>query len=424
MAQLWPLLSDRCRLEIAFAHRTFAWGSDARGVAHVHVVVLGLTRREQEPEIKRLFSYDDIRGDPTESRHRALTPYLFDAGTVADRHLVVRETARPLCDVPRLVIGSKPVDDGHYIFDAAERAEFLQREPHAARFLRSFVGAQEFINGGDRWILALDDVPPGELRSMPAVMERIASVKAYRLESRSKPTQKLADTPTRYHVTVIPDRPFLVVPEVSSERRDYVPIGWLEPPTIPSNLVRVLLDADLWHFGVLTSRMHMAWLRHIGGRLESRYRYSIGLVYNTFPWPEASAAQADNVRALAQAVLDARARYPGATLADLYDPDTMKADLRKAHRALDAAVDRLYRPQNFAGDRERVEHLFGLYEKLVLPLSPSVSSAGRGRRRQAPQAISDSSRARAERHDLPDSLRRQDFGGGEGDESCRVVEWR
>ncbi len=379
VAQLWPLLFGRCELEIAFAHRTFAWGSDARGVAHVHVVIIGLTRRDQQPVVKRLFSYDDIRGDPTESKHNALTPYLFDASTVRDRHLVVEETARPLCAIPPLIIGSKPIDGGNYIFTAEEKHAFLTSEPNAANYMRPFIGSEEFINGRERWILALEGAPPHELRSMPTVMERIAAVKQLRLKSKSVSTRQLAETPTRFHVTVIPDRSFLVIPKVSSERRDYVPIGWLEPPTIPSDLVFVLKDADLWHFGVLTSRIHMAWLRHIGGRLESRYRYSIGIVYNAFPWPDATEPQRGKVRALAQAVLDARAQFRGATLADLYDADVMKPQLRQAHRALDKAVDRLYRAARFVSDRERVEHLFGLYETLVAPLV----GAARPRRRPA-----------------------------------------
>jgi hypothetical protein len=214
---------------------------------------------------------------------------------------------------------------------------------------------------------------------MSAVMERIAAVKKFRLRSTSVPTQELANTPTRFHVTVIPDRPFLVIPESSSERRDYVPIGWLKPPTIPSSLVRVLLDADLWHFGVLTSAMHMAWLRQIGGRLKSDYRYSVGIVYNTFPWPDATDQQRAKVRALAQGVLDARSEYPNATLADLYDSEAMPPKLRKAHRALDEAVDRLYRAGSFTGDRDRVEHLFGLYERLVTPIVVAAS-APRSRR--------------------------------------------
>jgi hypothetical protein len=202
-------------------------------------------------------------------------------------------------------------------------------------------------------------------------------VRAFRSKSKRTSTLAIANCPERYNVEVIPDRPFLVIPEVSSERRDYVPIGWLKPPAIPSNLVRALLDADLWHFGVLTSRMHMAWLRHIGGRLESRYRYSIGIVYNTFPWPEAIEQQRERVRGLAQTVLEARRQFPGATLADLYDSDVMKPQLRQAHRALDAAVDKLYRAAPFTSDRDRVEHLFGLYEGLVAPLV----GASRPRRR-------------------------------------------
>lgn len=382
VAQLWPVLFDRHGLEISFAHRTFAWGSDARGMAHVHVVIIGLTRRDQEPPIKRLFSYSDIHGDPTESEHQALTPYLFNAGTVVNRHLVVEELSRPLCEVPQLVIGSKPIDDGNYIFDDEQRSEFIHREPNAAKFLHPYVGSKEFINGIDRWILALDKVSPADLRAMPAVMERIAAVKSFRRRSISPPTQELANTPTRYHVTVIPDRAFLVIPESSSERREYVPIAWLQPPVIPSSLVRVLLDADLWHFAILTSAMHMAWLRQIGGRLKSDYRYSVGIVYNTFPWPEPTDQQRTKIRSLAQAVLNARMQFPTSTLSDLYDVDAMPPSLRKAHRALDDAVDKLYRSAAFTGDLDRAEHLFGLYEKLITPLVAAAFQPPRRSRRR------------------------------------------
>jgi hypothetical protein len=382
VAQLWPVLFDRYGLEISFAHRTFAWGSDARGVAHVHVVILGLTRRAQEPENKRLFSYSDIRKDPTESSHLAITPYLFDAGTVNNRHLVVNEESRPLCIVPRLLTGCQPIDDGNYIFDADQRKTFLQEEPDAKRYLHPFVGSDEFINGGKRWILILDDEQPGTLRSMPLVMRRIGAVRKFRSDSKRKSTLQLALTPTRFQVTVIPKTPFLVVPESSSERREYVPIGWLKPPTVPSNLVRVLVDADLWHFGVLTSAIHMAWLRQIGGRLKSDYRYSVGIVYNTYPWPKVNEQQKARVRNAAQAVLDARLQSPESSLADLYDTDVMPHQLRKAHRALDEAVDKLYRSTPFTGDRDRVEHLFGLYEKLVSPLL-ATDAPRRSRRKTA-----------------------------------------
>ena len=320
--QLWPLLFDRYRLEIAFAHRTFAWGSDAPGRAHVHVVILGLDRRDDARTEKRLFSYPDLNADPDETHHTALSPYLFDAGGLAAPHLTVREESHPINGMEKLIIGSKPIDDGNYIFNTEERAALLSMEPDATPFLRPFVGAREYLQGGMRWILALHDAPPATLARLPHIKERIATVRAYRQASTSVLTRKLAETPTLYHVNVLPTAPFLVVPGVSSERREYVPIGWLEPPTIPSNLVQVIENATLADFALLTSAIHMAWLRHIGGRLKSDYRYSIGLVYNTFPLPPQDAKLA-KLEPLAQAILDARAAHPGATLANLYDPDLM-----------------------------------------------------------------------------------------------------
>ena len=380
VAQLWPILFNRYGLEIAFAHRTFAWGSDARGKAHVHVVILGLDGREAVPGRKRLFSYPDIKGDPEETQHSVLSPYLFDAGGLADPHLTVREESTPVNGLPRLIIGSKPIDGGHYIFKTAEkRAEFVAAEPAAEPYVRPYIGAREYLQGGDRWILALHDAPPNVLAGMPAVRERIAAVRSYREASRSAPTQKLATTPTLYHVNVIPNAPFLVVPEVSSERREYVPIGWLEPPVIPSNKLRMLADATLSQFAVLTSAMHMAWLRHIGGRLKSDYSYGIGMVYNTFPMPPAK-ADLSKLDPLAQAVLNARDGYPDATLAHLYDPDLMPPKLRRAHQAIDRAVDRLYRRTGFTSERERAEHLFMLYERMRIPLGIGIKKPKRRRR--------------------------------------------
>jgi restriction-modification enzyme MmeI-like protein len=282
---------------------------------------------------------------------------------------VVNDRRTPLSEAKAMRMGSKIVDGGHYIFTQDERADFLKKEPGASALMRPLIGSREYINGQKRWILRLADVDPKTLRGLPLVMDRISDVKKFRAKSKKPKTRELAGFPTAFEVTTVPIAPFLCIPEVSSERREYVPIGWQQPPTIPSNLIQVLLDADLSEFGVLTSRMHMAWLRNIGGRLKSDYRYSIGIVYNPFPWPDAEERDKVKVRALAQAVLDARAAHPGATLADLYDPDVMPADLRKAHHALDAAVDRLYRSAPFGGDRERVEHLFGLYEKLIAPLA-------------------------------------------------------
>ena len=381
VAQLWPVLFGRCALEIAFAHRTFAWGSDARGKAHVHVVILGLDRRKAVRAEKRLFAYPDVDGEPEESRHAALSPYLFDAGGLSDPHLVVREESRPINGMVQLLTGSQPIDDGQYIFDAAERDEFMVAEPEAPPYLRPYVGAREYLQGGERWILALHDAPPQTIARMPRVRERVTAVRTYRRKSKRKSTLKLAETPTLWQVNVIPDAPFLVIPEVSSERREYSPIGWLEPPVVPSNLVRILENATLADFALLTSAMHMAWLRHIGGRLESRYRYSIGLVYNTFPLPPKD-SDLSRLEPLAQAVLDARAAHPGATLAELYDPDLMPPNLRRAHRALDRAVDRLYRRTGFASERARVEHLFMLYEKMYTPLEAEMKRTAARRRRR------------------------------------------
>ena len=389
VGQLWPLLFDRCGLEIAFAHRTFAWGSDARGKAHVHVVILGLDRRANARNEKRLFSYPDLNGDPEETRHTALSPYLFDAGGLSDPHLTVHEASAPINGMGKLIIGSKPIDGGHYIFSAGERDAFLETEPDAAPLLRPFVGAREYLQGGERWILALHDAAPDMLARLPRVRQRIIAVRAYRQASKSRPTVKLAETPTLYHVNVVPTAPFLVIPEVSSERREYVPIGWLEPPTIPSNKLRVLLDSTLADFTLLTSAMHMAWMRTVTGRMKSDYMYSVGVVYNTFPTPPKSADPVSStgldlskLEPLAQAVLDARAAHPGATLAELYDPDLMPPNLRRAHQVLDRAVDRLYRPGGFASERERVEHLFMLYEKMRTPLEAARQVKPRRRRRE------------------------------------------
>ena len=253
--------------------------------------------------------------------------------------------------------------------------------------VRSFVGGQEYINGRQRWPLHVSDESPATLRSLPAVMERIGAVRRYREKVAGRLGRSLADRPTAYHVSVLPDAPFLAIPEVSSERRAYVPIGWLGPPCIPSNQLLVVRDAGLWLFGLLASRMHMAWLRHVGGRLKSDYRYSSGLVYNTFPLPSKD-ADLSRLEPLAQAVLDARAAHPGATLADLYDPDLMPPNLHRAHGSLDHAVDRLYRHTGFASERERVEHLFMRYEALSLPLGAQPNAKHKRKARRTPTGSS------------------------------------
>ncbi|MDJ0978742.1 MAG: class I SAM-dependent DNA methyltransferase [Erythrobacter sp.] len=381
VAQLWPLLFDRYGLEIDFAHRTFAWGSDARGKAAVHVVIIGLSHRDHERTEKRLFSYDDVKGEPDGTRHKALSPYLFGAENVANRHLVVKEESRPINGALQLKTGSKPLDGGYLTIEVGDpdRSELLATLER--NVLRPFWGAREFINDKPRWLICAQNLPPAQRKQNPLLFERLRKVGAFRrgeIGSKRNPAKSnfkkgssassLADAPAQFHTTVIPDTSFLVLPQVSSERRQYAPIGFVEPPVVPSDKLRIQLDGDLYQFGVLTSRMHMAWMRAITGRLESRYMYSVGVVYNTFPWPDISDADKTQIENLAQAVLDAREEWPTSSLADLYDPDTMPANLRKAHAALDIAVDRLYRRKAFESDRDRVEHLFGLYEKLVNPI--------------------------------------------------------
>ncbi len=371
VAQLWPILFERCKLEIAFAHRTFAWGSDARGKAHVHVVIIGLDRREAVRPEKRLFSYPDINGDPEETRHAVLSPYLFDAGGLANPYLTVREESRPINGMRKLITGTQPLEDRKIVFSSESKADFVKYEPSSERFFRPFPGARQFIHNEERWILHTADIPPQELRDLPLVRERLQAVREFRAKSNRKTTKTLAQYPTAYGVTVVPQNPFLIVPQVSSERREYVPIGWLEPPVIPSEKLRLLIDATLIDFALLTSAMHMAWMRTITGRMKSDYMYSVGVVYNTFPTPTGD-VDYSRLESLAQAVLDARNAHPDATLSDLYDPDLMPTDLRRAHQVLDRIVDRLYRPKGFGSERERVEHLFLLYESMRVPLETSV----------------------------------------------------
>jgi hypothetical protein len=384
VAQLWPILFDRYALEISFAHRTFAWGSDARGKAHVHVVIIGLAPRGSEPAEKRLFSYDHVNGEPVESRHGALSPYLFDAGGLADPHVVVEEVSKPINGARRLRTGVQMIDDGHLTFSDEDKGSFVLSEPESENWFKKYVGGDEYINGFYRWILYLRDISPAELRQLPNVRDRVSEVRNYRNASTRESTVRMADSPTRVGVDERLESDYLVIPNTSSERRSYVPIGWLSPDVIANQKLRILPDAAHWEFSILVSGMHMAWMRAITGRMKSDYMYSVGVVYNTFPWPDLDDHAKAKLDALGQAILDARASFPEATLADLYDPDTMPPALRKAHRDNDRAVDRLYRKEAFGSDRERVEHLFMLYERLKNPIiAATKDKPKRGRRRTA-----------------------------------------
>jgi hypothetical protein len=361
-------------MRIHFAHRTFRWSNDARGVAAVHCVIIGFGHGDVPG--KRIFDYHDLTGDPTAVPAANINPYLVDAPDV-----LLPNRGRPICDVPRIGIGNKPIDGGNYLFTAEQKAEFVAREPQAAAWFRRWLGSDEFINGWERWCLWLGDCPPATLRQMPEAMKRVEAVRAVRLASKSAPTRKLAATPTRFHVENIPDSHYLVIPGVSSERRPFIPVGFMAPDTLCSNLVLMAADASLYHFGVVSSTMHMAWVRTVCGRLKSDFRYSAGIVYNNFPWPvDASDAQREAIATAAQGVLDARAAFPDATLADLYDPLSMPPALVKAHQALDRAVDAAYVPSGgrraWASDAERVAFLFELYQRLT-SLLPAAAAPKR-----------------------------------------------
>ena len=364
---LWShLFDDGCY--IIFAHRTFPWQSEARGMAHVHVVIVGFGRKYRAS--KTIYDHSD-RAHTRAIIATSISPYLIDGPQT-----VVSSANSPLCSaIPEIGIGNKPIDGGHYIFSTTERDAFIALEPASATLFRRYIGADEFLNGGERWILWLGETSASVLKSMPLVVDRIDCVRKFRLGSKSTPTKKIASTPTRYHVENIPKGRYLALPKVSSMRRTYIPIDFMSVDTFVSDLMFMIVNAKLYHFGVLSSLMHNSWMRTVAGRLKSDYRYSGGIVYNNFIWAEAAtAAQKKAVEVAAQGVLDARANHAGETLANLYDPNLMPADLVKAHQALDRAVDACYRKQPFTSEMERVQYLFKLYEQKVAPLAVAVAA--------------------------------------------------
>jgi hypothetical protein len=369
---LWNELFTRYHLKIHFAHRTFAWASEARGKAHVHVVIVGFAAFDAEN--KQIYEYDGER--VTISAAANISPYLTNGSDV-----VVLSRSTPVSPAPEIVFGNMPNDGGNLLLTTAEREELLKKEPDAEKFIRPFLGSQEFINGARRWCLWLKDASPAEVRALPEVMNRVEAVRKHRLESRRETTRELAKMPTLFGEIRQPSNDYyLLIPSVSSETRNYIPMGFVPKQVIANNLVLFIPDANRYHFGVLSSAMHMAWVRQVCGRLKSEYRYSNRLVYNNFPWPQTpTLKQIAAVETAAQAVLSARGEFPDSNLAELYDPLAMPPALVRAHAELDRAVDLCYRPQRFENDRQRVEHLFALYERLTAPLAM-------GRKKSRPKA--------------------------------------
>jgi len=364
---LWAHLFSRYGLKIHFGHRTFVWHNEASGKAQVHVVIIGFGAYD-EPR-KLLFEYDDGGKQSVSSGTINLNPYL-----VPGPDSFIEKRRAPLSAVEPMLYGSKPVDGGHLLLTPAESAELIAKAPEAKKFIRPFRGSVELINNIDRFCLWLGDADPSEWRKIAPVVARVEAVRQFRLASKKPQTMEQAETPALFGELRQPKSDYLAVPEVSSENRCYIPFGYFPAEVVASNLLYTVSNASRFTFGVLTSAMHMAWVRTVAGRLKSDYRYSAGLVYNTFPWPSPDAKQRIAVETCAQAVLDARAPRlaAGASLADLYDPLAMPAELLKAHHTLDHAVDKCYRPAPFTSERERVEFLFALYEKLAAPLAPTA----------------------------------------------------
>ena len=350
---LWKsLFADGMHFD--FAYRSFRWESEMAESAQVYCVIIGFSMTPNDAPPRIYIGKEEY----IEVKH--INAYLIESDDV-----FVESRTKPLCGVPEIGIGNQPIDDGNYLFTAEERDAFIKLEPQAAKYFRPFYGAQEFINNKPRYCLWLGDCSPAELRRMPHALKRVEAVRQFRLKSKRKATLKLADKPTRFQVENMPDTNYLLVPKVSTDRRQYVPIGYMTPDVICSDLVFIIPSAGLYHFGILTSSVHNEWLSVVCGRLGNGYRYSKDIVYNNFPWPTATDADRAKIEATAEAILDARAKYPDSSLADLYDAAAMPPDLRRAHSLNDAAVLRLYGLPADAPEPTIVAHLMNLYKELI-----------------------------------------------------------
>jgi hypothetical protein len=366
---LWPQLMKE-GVKINFAHQTFKWSNEARGKAAVYCVIVGFSLFDRSE--KKLYHYAEVTGNPIESSVSHINPYLVDAPDI-----FIEPRAVPVCDAPEMNFGNMPADGGELLFDADERKRFLTDEPEAAAWMRPYIGAKEFINNTKRYCLWLADIKPDELKKLKTVYERVKNVKKIR-EQSARP--HLADTPHIFaQITQPAGKGFILIPSTSSENRKYIPIGFFKRNNIAANSCHIIPDGTLYHFGVLTSQMHMAWTRYVCGRLEMRYRYSKDIVYNNFPWPSPSEKQKAAIEEAARTVLDARALFSKSSLADLYDPATMPQELVKAHRKLDKAVERSY-GRDFDDDSQRVAYLFELYQEYCSELIVTVKKRGKGRK--------------------------------------------
>ncbi|MFN8352508.1 MAG: DNA methyltransferase [Flavobacteriales bacterium] len=376
-AIMWSVLNSM-GMEKTFAYRTFKWSNEARGIAQVHVVIIGF--KYGEPGKRLLYETDKSSRESKSNEVKRINSYLLDASDV-----FLESRGEPIWFKQPLFKGSQPTDGGGLILDDEEFNEIRVKEPEAMKWIRPFVGAQEFIEGRQRHCLWLKHASPQDLRGLPIVTRHLQTVRDFREGSPTASVRSFAKTPTLFTQDRQPDTSYLIIPEVSSENRDYIPIGFLGPDVIASNKLQIVPNADLFSFGLVQSLMHMAWTRVVCGRMKSDISYSPA-IYNNFPWPQQpSAEQKAAVEAAAQGVLDARAQFPGSSLADLYDPLTMPPALLKAHQSLDKAVDKCYRPQPFTSDAKRVEYLFELYEEYTRGLLAGASAKDSTARGEKPK---------------------------------------
>ena len=331
VAPLWGKLLNDYNTTIDFAYRTFKWNSETKEKAAVHCVIIGFSCFANTS--KKYIYYDGAK--PQEAQN--ISPYLIDAPSI-----LVSSQSAPISDVPSMYLGNKPTDGGNLILSEDERKDIIAREPELEKYIHLYTGSVEYINNKVRYCFWLEGISPAEIRRSKELTQRLDAVRAMRLESSAKPTRQKAETPHLFFFISQPKTPYLLVPSTSSENRRYVPIGFLPPDVIASNSTTIVANATLYHFGVMTSNVHMAWMRTVAGRLKSDYRYSNSVVYNTFPWPDPTEEQRRKIEQTAQAVLDARSLYATSTLADLYSEVAMPIELRKAHQANDRAVMQAY----------------------------------------------------------------------------------
>jgi hypothetical protein len=354
---LWPELLNKHGIKINFAHQTFKWWNEARNRAAVYCVIIGFSLSERKEKL--IFHYPDVSGDAVEASSNMINPYLLEAPMV-----FIGKRSSPLCEVSEMVFGSMPNDGRHFLFSVEERSKIIEKEPNIESLIRPFLGADEFINNIPRFCIWLKGVSPAQYQKSKEIQQRIAGVKKHRESSDREATRKLADFPTLFGEIRHPETDYLLVPSTSSERRKYIPIGFIDKNTISSNANLLIPNATRYEFGILTSGMHMAWMRYVCGRLKSDYRYSASLVYNNYPWPSPTKKQKEAIEEAAQAVLDGRAAFPDSSLAALYDPLSMPPELVKAHQSLDKAVEKAY-GKEFTNDADRVAHLFYLYQTMT-----------------------------------------------------------